>query len=338
MRTTINPKYLPPLTLAAAYPGSPLYVGSRGENVRQIQECLNNVSRRFPMIPYLAEDGVFGNATKNAVLIFQSMFGLSRDAVVGPATWNKLTQECSSLGEGNNGEGGGGYPGYILGVGSSGDAVLRVQKNLNKISALYPAYSLPKIAEDGIFGNGTRNAVITFQRQAGLNPDGLVGTLTWNKLAEAASSAGSGGTPGGNPGGEPGGTPGANQLNPDEQEVFNLINQQRANNGLSPLKSDGELQKVARTKAQDMAANSYFSHDSPVYGSPFDMMNTFGIKYRTAGENIAGNSRNSAAVTAWMNSSGHRANILNRNFDSTGIGVVPDPRYGKVYVQMFIQK
>ena len=127
-------------------------------------------------------------------------------------------------------------------------------------------------------------------------------------------------------------------MNSDEQEVFNLINQQRINNGLTALKSDSELQKVARIKAQDMVNNNYFSHTSPTYGSPFDMMNSFKISYRTAGENIAGNSSNSAAVTAWMNSSGHRANILNSSFNYTGVGVVTGSKYGKIYVQMFIGK
>lgn len=127
-------------------------------------------------------------------------------------------------------------------------------------------------------------------------------------------------------------------LNTDEQEVFNLINKQRTNNGLSPLKIDNEVQRVARIKAQDLVANNYFAHESPVYGSPFEMLNNFKISYKTAGENIAGNSSNSGAVNAWMNSSGHKANILNSSFNYTGIGVVNSPKYGKIYVQMFIGK
>lgn len=127
-------------------------------------------------------------------------------------------------------------------------------------------------------------------------------------------------------------------LTADELETFNLINQQRANNGLSALKVDNELQRVARIKAQDMVNNNYFDHNSPTYGTPFNMMKNFGITYKSAGENIAGNSSNSGAVTAWMNSPGHRANILNSNYNYTGLAVVSSPRYGKVYVQMFIGK
>lgn len=124
----------------------------------------------------------------------------------------------------------------------------------------------------------------------------------------------------------------------DEKEVFDLINNQRTQNGLSALKLDTETLRVARIKAQDMVDNNYFSHNSPTYGSPFQMLNSFKISYKTAGENIAGNSSNSSAVTAWMNSSGHKANILNSSFNYTGIGVVKSSKYGKVYVQMFLGK
>lgn len=127
-------------------------------------------------------------------------------------------------------------------------------------------------------------------------------------------------------------------MNSDEKEVFDLINKQRTNNGLAALKNDSEVQRVARIKAQDMVDNNYFSHTSPTYGSPFDMLKSFKISYKTAGENIAGNSSNSSAVTAWMNSSGHKANILNSNFNYTGIGVVSSPKYGEMYVQLFIGK
>lgn len=127
-------------------------------------------------------------------------------------------------------------------------------------------------------------------------------------------------------------------MNSDEKEVFDLINKQRIQNGLSPLKENSELQRVARIKAQDMVNNNYFSHTSPTYGSPFDMMKSFKISYNTAGENIAGNSNNGDAVTAWMNSPGHKANILNSSFNQTGIGVVKGSKYGKIYVQMFIGK
>ena len=127
-------------------------------------------------------------------------------------------------------------------------------------------------------------------------------------------------------------------MNSDEKEIFDLINQQRTANGLTALKLDSEVQRVARIKAQDMVDNNYFSHTSPTYGSPFDMLKSFKISYKSAGENIATNSNNSATVTAWMNSSGHKANILNSSYNYTGVGVVSSPKYGKMYVQIFIGK
>ncbi len=127
-------------------------------------------------------------------------------------------------------------------------------------------------------------------------------------------------------------------LTEDEQEVLKLINEKRAEKGLSALVMDDELQNVARVKAKDMVDNNYFAHNSPTYGTPFEMIKSFGITYKAAGENIAGNSSNSGAVNAWMNSEGHRANILSNNYNYTGIAVVKSPVYGKVYVQMFMGK
>lgn len=124
----------------------------------------------------------------------------------------------------------------------------------------------------------------------------------------------------------------------EEQELLKLINEQRAAYGLSALKFDSELQRVAKIKAEDLVNNNYFSHNSPTYGSPFDMMKSFGITYKAAGENIAGNSTLKGAVNAWMNSQGHRDNILSNAYNYTGIGIVESPVYGKILVQMFIGK
>lgn len=127
-------------------------------------------------------------------------------------------------------------------------------------------------------------------------------------------------------------------LTADELETFNLINQERNKNGLPSLKIDNEVQRVARIKAQDLVDNNYFAHESPTYGTPFNMLKNFGVSYKSAGENLAGNSTNSGAVNAWMNSPGHRSNILNSSYNYTGLAVVSSPKYGKIYVQMFIGK
>ncbi len=121
-----------------------------------------------------------------------------------------------------------------------------------------------------------------------------------------------------------------------EKEVVRLVNEIRVQNGLKELAYNWELSRVARYKSQDMKDNRYFSHTSPVYGTPFEMMKNFGITYRSAGENIAkGQTSPQAVVNAWMNSSGHRANILNASFTQIGVGYVADGNY---WTQMFIGK
>ena len=118
-----------------------------------------------------------------------------------------------------------------------------------------------------------------------------------------------------------------------EAEVVRLVNLKRAEYGLKPLTQDWELSRVARYKSQDMKDLGYFSHTSPTYGSPFQMMKNFGISYKTAGENIAkGYSSPEAVVNAWMNSSGHRANILNSSYTHIGVGFVKEGNY---WTQMF---
>jgi len=121
-----------------------------------------------------------------------------------------------------------------------------------------------------------------------------------------------------------------------EQQMLNLVNKARADAGVSPLSFDSKLMELARLKAEDMVKNNYFSHQSPVYGSPFDMMRQYGVTFRTAGENIAGNSTVEGAYKAWMGSSGHRQNIENSKFNYTGIGIVKSNTYGYIFVQMFI--
>ena len=119
-----------------------------------------------------------------------------------------------------------------------------------------------------------------------------------------------------------------------ENEVIRLVNEQRAKNGLKALTANWELSRVARYKSQDMVDNRYFSHTSPTYGTPFQMIKAFGLSYRTAGENIAYGQRTpQAVVNAWMNSSGHRANILNASYTQIGVGYVSNGHY---WTQLFI--
>lgn len=129
-----------------------------------------------------------------------------------------------------------------------------------------------------------------------------------------------------------------NVLTNQEQEMLRLVNEARTQNNVAPLAIDMELTEVARLKSQDMIDNNYFSHNSPTYGSPFDMMNDFGIEYVHAGENIAGNQNVQSAHDALMKSPGHRENILNPNFTHIGIGIKKGSQYGNIFTQMFISK
>ncbi|MBP2072953.1 CAP domain-containing protein [Thermoanaerobacterium butyriciformans] len=128
-------------------------------------------------------------------------------------------------------------------------------------------------------------------------------------------------------------------LSAQEKQLVDLINKERTSRGLSPLTIDENLSKVARIKAEDMKSNNYFSHTSPTYGSPFDMMKQFGISYNSAAENIAENSDVVSAHYALMNSSGHRDNILNPYFNKVGVGVVSNNNgNGVIVVEMFIKQ
>ncbi|SCC07652.1 CAP domain-containing protein [Bacillus wiedmannii] len=128
----------------------------------------------------------------------------------------------------------------------------------------------------------------------------------------------------------------AKSLSEFEQRVVELTNAERVKQGLPALKIDTELSKVARVKSEDMQKNNYFDHNSPTYGSPFDMMKKFGISYTSAGENIAQGQRTpEEVVQAWMNSAGHRANILNNGFTHIGVGYVESGNY---WTQQFITK
>jgi len=171
-------------------PNEVLKQGSRGEHVIQLQFILDAVSHYYNSVPSVIKDGVFDSHTKNAVIEFQKTFGLASDGVVGPATWNKLYEIYRSIEDSatppptqitpppNTPE----YPGTLLKVGSSGQSVWLMQTFLNEISIAYP--SIPQIGVDGIFGEQTRSAVIAFQREFMLSPDGIIGPTTWEKIIQ----------------------------------------------------------------------------------------------------------------------------------------------------------
>jgi len=170
------------------FAGNLIRVGDRGEAVRQVQSCLNRVSLSHPAIQRLTADGIFGPRTFDAVVAFQRIFGLNPDGVIGPITWARLRQECADSGTGGGGSGGvmPPFPGANLQLGSRGESVRQVQHCLNQVSQ--PCSR--QLTEDGAFGPLTQAAVITFQRIFELTPNGIVGSITWGRLAQECGAGG----------------------------------------------------------------------------------------------------------------------------------------------------
>ena len=172
----------------SSYPGSALRIGSAGLDVQTIQTYLERIRKNYPAIPAITDAaGVFGQSTYAAVRKFQSIFNLSADGVVGKATWYKLSKIYAAVtrlaeldSEGNTLGIGTVPPSTVLRQGSSGNDVLTLQYILDVISQFYPA--IPSVSQDGSFGPATRQAVIAFQRMMQLNPDGIVGSATWQAL------------------------------------------------------------------------------------------------------------------------------------------------------------
>lgn len=174
----------------SSYPGTPLKVGSSGLDVQTVQTYLNRIRRNYPAIPAITDEaGTFGDSTKNAVTRFQSIFGLSPDGIVGKSTWYKLSSLYTAVtrlseldSEGNTLGIGTVPPSSVLRQGSRGPDVITLQYLLNVIAEYYPG--IPAPTQDGIFGSGTQQSVVAFQRAMQLTPDGMVGPLTWRTLYE----------------------------------------------------------------------------------------------------------------------------------------------------------
>ncbi len=126
------------------------------------------------------------------------------------------------------------------------------------------------------------------------------------------------------------------RLSSDEQKMLEMVNAERKKAGVEPLEIDMRLVEISRKKSSDMIDKKYFGHTSPTYGTPFDALKNNGISYRYAGENIAGALTVEQAHKALMQSPGHRANILNPNYNFIGIGIIDGGPYGKMYTQTFI--
>lgn len=163
------------------FPGTNLRIGSSGSDVLKMQRFLNVIGRQYPSIPVLKEDNFFGYKTEQAVRIFQRLFALSDDGIIGVLTWNKIVSVHDGIPGGTVP-----YPGTPLIVGSRGEAVMHMQRQLNRIRQSYPA--LPSLQEDGIFGPKMREAVIIFQQLFLLPAHGAIEESTWNAIEKAAGN------------------------------------------------------------------------------------------------------------------------------------------------------
>ena len=179
---------VPVRDLSPSYPGTPLRLGSSGEGVLSVQGALNRIARNYPAIPKIYPvDGLFGPGTEEAVKVFQRIFNLNPDGIVGAATWYQLiaiyvaVTKLAELGSEGQRYQVGSYniPG-ALSLGSTGEYVSKLQYMLSVLSQFIPEIPEPTI--DGVYGIGTRDAVLAFQRYAGLTPSGLVGAATWNDI------------------------------------------------------------------------------------------------------------------------------------------------------------
>lgn len=133
--------------------------------------------------------------------------------------------------------------------------------------------------------------------------------------------------------------PGLGTAKSIDDEIVRLTNAERSKHGLPQLASDSQLSRVARYKCADMRDKNYFSHTSPTYGDPFNMMRSFGVTYRSGAENIAAGQRTAEdVVQAWMNSPSHRKNILNGTYTHMGTGYASGGDYGHYWTQLFIAR
>ncbi|MFF0827444.1 CAP domain-containing protein [Brevibacillus sp. NPDC003359] len=231
--------------------------------------------------------------------------------------------------------------------------MLEVEKMLDALNYDY------KLVVDKIYNSNTAYNVKAFQKKYKLKQTGIVNKATYDKLKSVYQARNQEQpkpdtkptfptnpttpvTPG-KP--EQPQNPGAGmkiplpaELTSEEKEMVQLVNQERTSRGLAPYQVDMQLVKVAHVKAQEMVTKGYFSHTSPTYGSPFQMMDTFGIRYLAAAENIAQNYSVSSAHQMFMNSSGHKANIMSPTYEYVAIAVVNGGPHGKTFVQMFLKK
>jgi len=331
--------------------------GMNNARVLEVEKMLDALKFDYK----LKVDKLYNANTVYNVKRFQKKYKLKQTGVVNQATYSKLKQVYTASKKpatkpkpqpkpSTPSKPSEQTPAATLTLGSTGERVKDLQSMLSVLGY--------KVTATGTYDDSTRFAVMLFQSRNKQTLTGEADAKTYNAIADAykhhkddsskpGTTTPSPATPPSDNNSSQNSGSGQNsnaqvplpaELTADEKEMVQLVNQERTSKGLAPYQVDMQLTKVARVKAQEMVDKGYFSHTSPTYGSPFQMMETFGINYRAAAENIAQNQTVSGAHQMFMNSSGHKANIMSSTYDYVGIAVVNGGPYGKTFVQMFLKK
>ncbi len=351
-----------PVVQAATIVAQP---GDNNDTVKDINQMLKSLGYYYGTV-----SNYYGTSTKAAVKLFQRANGLSDTGIVDQETYNLLLKLSGGSGQApspapdptpqpeptpkpqpnpepmpnptpkptpNPGSG------IVAQLGDNNETVTEIKTMLKSLGYYYGSIS-------PYYSTSTKYAVAMFQSAKGLKSTGTVDSETYELLKSLYR--GNNPTPTPTPTPEPNPKPNPEPqpepkpeptpnptpvagLTADEQLMFNMVNQERAKAGLKPLQIDMRLVQSARLKSQDLITNNYFSHTSPVYGGFAALIRSYAPDYRYLGENLAGNKSVQGAMTAFMNSSGHRKNILNPNYTHIGIGIVSGGPYGKMYTQHF---
>lgn len=241
------------------------------------------------------QNDYYGPITARHVRAFQAYYGLSVTGEVNKATKDKLASIYNSPLQNRNRD----------------EAVIQLKQDLKIIGFWLDD------RPTNLFGDQTEAAVRAFQAFSDLVVNGIADEVTLRELSSMKSIVLE-----------------RFDLDAYELEVLRLVNVERQKVGVSPLQADSHLSYIAYMKSKDMSDLGYFAHQSPTYGSPFEMMESFGYQFVRAGENLARNFTSPAAVVnAWMGSPGHRENILNPNYDYIGIGL-----FNNHWTQLFSSK
>ncbi|MFS0555262.1 peptidoglycan-binding protein [Brevibacillus sp. 179-C9.3 HS] len=337
---------------------TPLKKGMKNTRVLEVEKMLDALHYDYKLVV----DKTYNSNTAYNVKAFQKKYKLPQTGIVNKATYDKLKSAYKKLNqkpttppvtpskptEPNESNESNDYA--TLKLGASGERVKDLQKMLAGLGY--------KVTASGQYDESTRFAVMLFQSRNKQPLTGEADAKTYTAIATQYKNNPVQPQPDTKPTNpttpttpvtpskpeqpqKPGtGTqvPLPAGLTAEEKEMVQLVNQERTSRGLAPYQVDMQLVNVARVKAQEMVNKGYFSHTSPTYGSPFQMMDTFGIRYLAAAENIAQNYSVSGAHQMFMNSSGHKANIMSPTYDYVAIAVVNGGPHGKTFVQMFLKK